>query len=218
MLMMSVTRSKRTQMSLSGNSMWKTRLVEHGFPDRSFDIEFWQEQGDEAIFAAAWEMVELAEEVSHGRKPTLQRTAQLLNEFEVEYLIVGGYAVMKYGEPRYTKDLDVWVHNSAQNSSRVVEALKKFGAPLEHDRITPDTFAEKQVVYQIGVAPVRIDILTEITGVEFADAWKKRVESTFFGVPVHFMSLDDLRTNKRALGRDSDLKDLKQSPKTRNSN
>jgi hypothetical protein len=153
-----------------------------------------------------------------AESPHYKELLQRLNEFEVEYLIVGGYAVMKYGEPRYTKDLDVWVHNSAQNSSRVVEALKKFGAPLEHDRITPDTFAEKQVVYQIGVAPVRIDILTEITGVEFADAWKKRVESTFFGVPVHFISLDDLRTNKRALGRDSDLKDLKQSPKTRNSN
>jgi hypothetical protein len=70
------------------------------------------------------------------------------------------------------------------------------------------------VVYQIGVASVRIDILTEITGVEFSNAWKKRVASTFFGVPVHFISLDDLHTNKCALGRDSDLKDLKQSPKT----
>jgi len=65
-------------MSDSQNSHWKTRLVEGGFPDRRFDIEFWQEQGDEAIFAAAWEMVELAEEVSHGRKPTLQRTATTL--------------------------------------------------------------------------------------------------------------------------------------------
>ncbi len=65
-------------MSSSENSGWKTRLVEHGFPDRSFDIEFWQEQGDEAIFAAAWEMVELAEEVTHGRKPRLQRTVTSL--------------------------------------------------------------------------------------------------------------------------------------------
>jgi hypothetical protein len=69
---------RREEMSISQNSTWKTRLVERGFPDRSFDIEFWQEQGDEAIFAAAWEMVELAEEVSHGRKPTLQRTATTL--------------------------------------------------------------------------------------------------------------------------------------------
>ena len=65
-------------MSSSHNSAWKTRLVEHEFPDRSFDIEFWQEQGDEAIFAAAWELVELAEETNHGRKPTLQRTATTL--------------------------------------------------------------------------------------------------------------------------------------------
>ena len=65
-------------MSTPENLNWKTRLVEQGFPDRSFDIEFWQEQGDEAIFAAAWEMVELAEETSHGRKPALQRTATTL--------------------------------------------------------------------------------------------------------------------------------------------
>lgn len=65
-------------MDLPQGSVWKTRLVEHGFPDRSFDIEFWQEQGDEAIFAAAWELVELAEEISHGRKPTLQRTVTTL--------------------------------------------------------------------------------------------------------------------------------------------
>ena len=148
-----------------------------------------------------------------AENPHYKELLQLLNEFQVEYLIVGGFAVMKYGEPRYTKDLDVWVHNSARNSSRVVDALRKFGAPLDHDQITPDTFAGKQVVYQIGIAPVRIDILTEITGVEFSNAWKKRVASIFFGVPVHFISLDDLVTNKRALGRSSDLKDLQQRPK-----
>ena len=76
-LIMLRTQLKKT-MSISQNSTWKTRLVERGFPDRSFDIEFWQEQGDEAIFSAAWEMVELAEEISHGRKPTLQRTATTL--------------------------------------------------------------------------------------------------------------------------------------------
>jgi predicted nucleotidyltransferase len=148
-----------------------------------------------------------------AENPHYKELLQLLNEFEVDYLIVGGFAVMKYGEPRYTKDLDVWVHNSLQNSVRVVEALKKFGAPLEHDGITAETFSAKQVVYQIGVAPVRIDILTEISGVKFSDAWEKRVASTFFGVPVHFISLDDLVTNKQALGRSSDVKDLKQNRK-----
>jgi Nucleotidyl transferase of unknown function (DUF2204) len=149
-----------------------------------------------------------------AENPHYRELLQLLNEYEVEYLIVGGFAVMKYGEPRYTKDLDVWVHNSLQNSIRVVEALKKFGAPIDHDRITAQTFAGKQVVYQIGVAPVRIDILTEITGVEFSNAWKKRVPSSFFSVPVHFISQDDLVTNKAALGRDSDLKDLKPNRKS----
>lgn len=149
-----------------------------------------------------------------AESPHYKELLQLLNKFEVEYLIVGGFAVMKYGEPRYTKDLDVWVHNSPANSLRIVEALRKFGAPLNHDGVTSETFTEQQLVYQIGIAPVRIDILTEITGVEFSNAWKKRVASTFFGVPVHFISLDDLAANKRALGRSSDLKDLKQNPKT----
>ena len=151
-----------------------------------------------------------------AESPHYRELLQLLNEFKVEYLIVGGYAVMKYGEPRYTKDLDVWVHNSAPNSVRVVAALKKFGAPLDHDQINAGTFTGKQVVYQFGVAPVRIDILTEITAVEFSGAWSKRVASSFFGVPVHFISLDDLSANKRALGRSSDLADLKQSPKSAN--
>jgi hypothetical protein len=87
-----------------------------------------------------------------AENPHYRELLQLLNEFQVEYLIVGGFAVMKYGEPHYTKDLDVWVHNSRQNSVRVVEALKKFGAPLEHDGITAQTFTETQVVYQIGIA------------------------------------------------------------------
>jgi len=146
-----------------------------------------------------------------AESPHYRELLQLLNEFEVEYLIVGGFAVMKYGEPRYTKDLDVWVHNSQQNSVRVVGALQKFGAPLEHDGITAQTFTATQVVYQIGIAPVCIDILTEITGVEFPGAWRNRVASTFFGVPVHFISLEDLVANKKALGRSSDLKDLKRN-------
>jgi hypothetical protein len=106
---------------------------------------------------------------------------------------------MKYGEPRYTKDLEVWVSNSAQNSIRVVAALKRFGAPLDHNGINAEKFTGKQVVYQIGVAPVRVDILTEFTASGFSDAWQEKVAASFFGVPVHFISRDDLLTNKRAL-------------------
>jgi predicted nucleotidyltransferase len=144
-----------------------------------------------------------------AESPHYKELLQVLNEFEVEYLIVGGFAVMKYGEPRYTKDLDVWVHNSPENSVRVVAALKKFGAPLEHDAISAETFSRKQVVYQIGVAPIRIDILTEITGIQFPEAWRRKVPSTFFGTPVNFISLEDLLANKEALGRAIDIDDLK---------
>ncbi len=126
-------------MNGSQDPKWKTRLVEGEFPDRTFDIEFWQEQGDEAIFRAAWEMVELAEEARHDRKPALQSLLRTLNEHDVEYLIVGGYAVMKYTEPRYTKDLDVWVRDSSENSSRLFHALASFGAPLAHDGVTAET-------------------------------------------------------------------------------
>jgi hypothetical protein len=82
-------------MSGPDNSAWKTRIVVNEFPDRSFDIEFWPEQGDEAIFAAAWELVVLAAELSHGRKPTLQRTVTSLKRISGDYLIVGSFVVMK---------------------------------------------------------------------------------------------------------------------------
>jgi predicted nucleotidyltransferase len=141
--------------------------------------------------------------------PHYKELLQALNEFEVECLIVGGYAVMKYTEPRYTKDLDVWVNNSPpRNSAAVFQALAKFGAPLAHDRITPETFQKDSVVYQIGVPPVRIDILTNITGVHFTEAWPNRVKSMFFGVPIHFISLNDLIANKQAAGRSTDLEHL----------
>jgi predicted nucleotidyltransferase len=132
-----------------------------------------------------------------------------LNECGVEYLIVGGYAVMKYTEPRYTKDLDVWVQNSPKNSVRLYDALARFGAPLTHDGVTPDTFTKDNVVYQIGVAPVRIDISTHIDGVTFDTAWRNRVQDSIFGVPVYFISLSDLIANKRSTGRSTDLEHVK---------
>lgn len=144
-----------------------------------------------------------------AESPHYRELLQCLNEFEVRYLIVGGYAVMKYTEPRFTKDLDVWVDNSAENSVHVFTALQKFGAPLESDQIGPATFARSNLAYQIGIAPVRVDILTHITGVEFGVAWRSRVEGIIFGIPVHFISLEQLIANKRAIGRSSDLEQLR---------
>jgi|SRR5579864_383883 len=148
-----------------------------------------------------------------AENPHFRELLQLLNDFEVRYLIVGGYAVMKYTEPRYTKDLDLWVDNSAENSSHVFAALTKFGAPLESDRISPETFTRSEITYQIGIAPIRIDILTKVTGVEFSAAWKKRVSGIIFGIPVFFLSLDHLVANKQATGRSSDLEQLKRISK-----
>jgi predicted nucleotidyltransferase len=143
-----------------------------------------------------------------AESPHYRELLQRLNEFEVRYLIVGGYAIMKYTEPRFTKDLDIWVDNSAENSTGVFDALRTFGAPLEADKISPTTFTQSNIAYQIGIAPVRIDILTHITGVDFGSAWKNRVEGAIFGIPVHFISLDQLITNKQAVGRSSDLEQL----------
>lgn len=125
-------------------------------------------------------------------------------------MIVGGYAVMKYTEPRYTKDLDLWVHNTSENSNRLFQGLLKFGAPLAHDGVTPETFTKDNIVYQIGVAPVRVDILTHISGVNFVDAWAKRVNTVLFGVAVDFISRDDLIANKLAVGRPADVEQLMQ--------
>jgi predicted nucleotidyltransferase len=148
-----------------------------------------------------------------AESPHFKQLLQLLNELKVLYLIVGGYAVMKYSEPRYTKDLGIWIEASTENSARVFEALQKFGAPLESDGISAQTFTDAEITYQIGIAPLRIDILTKITGIDFPLAWNDRIEGSIFGAPVHFISLDHLIANKRAVGRSSDLEQLKQISK-----
>lgn len=132
----------------------------------------------------------------------------LLNDCEVEYLIVGGYAVMKYSEPRFTKDLDIWVGNAAENSRKIFAALARYGAPLRHDGVTEETFSVEKTVYQIGVAPVRVDFLTSISGCTFQEAWQRRAPGVMYGAPVNFISLRDLIVNKRAAGRSSDLDHL----------
>lgn len=131
-----------------------------------------------------------------------------LNEEKADYMVVGGYAVMKYSEPQFTKNLDIWIDNSRQNADRVYRALARFGAPLESDRLTAADFASADMTYQIGIEPARADILTHISGVVFADARRNKVSGTLFGVPVNFISLPDLIANKRATGRSSDIEQL----------
>ena len=141
--------------------------------------------------------------------PDFKELLQLLNAAGVEYLLVGGYAVMEYSEPHYTKDLDIWVRDSAANSAKLYQVLADFGAPLEKDEITPDTFAESDVVYQIGIVPNRIDIMTSVSGLQFERAWRNRKASRMFTVDVNFISKEDLITNKAATGRHADAEQLR---------
>ena len=143
-----------------------------------------------------------------AESPDFKELLRAFNERKAEYLIVGGSAVMKYTEPRFTKDLDVWIRNSPENAAKVYKALAEFGAPLQKDGLVPEDFTSQDLTYQIGVAPVRIDILTRISGIQFAEAWQNRVAGTFFGLPVHFISLRDLIINKKAAARSSDLEQL----------
>lgn len=133
----------------------------------------------------------------------------LFSEFngeKVDYLVVGAHAVIFHSRPRFTKDLDVWVRPTPENAARVFRALAEFGAPMID--VTPESFTEPDLVYQIGVAPNRIDILMDISGVSFGEAWDSRVESTYGGVGIHIIGKEELLRAKRAAARPQDLLDV----------
>lgn len=130
---------------------------------------------------------------------------RLFNECKIRYLVVGGHAVMKYTEPRYTKDLDIWIEASPRNARAVFRALQRFGAPLVN--LTEADFSAEGTFYQMGRPPARIDILMSVTGLSFRTAWRRRVSADFDGVPANVISREDLVINKRAAGRPQDMID-----------
>lgn len=138
--------------------------------------------------------------------PDFKELLNLFTEFEVQYLIVGGYAVMRYTEPRFTKDLDVLIATNDANARAVFQALKVFGAPLSG--LSVEDFAREGYIYQMGVPPLRVDVLMSIPGVAFSDAWERRETVTIAGTDMHFMSKVDLIEGKRAAGRPQDLLDV----------
>lgn len=125
---------------------------------------------------------------------------------EVRFLVVGAYALGLHGRPRATGDLDLWVEPTAENARRVMQALSAFGAPM--DAIAESDFSRPGVAYQIGLPPRRIDLLTELTGLTFAEAWPGRVRAPFGTVHVDFIGLADFVRNKRETGRLKDLADI----------
>lgn len=126
----------------------------------------------------------------------------------VEFLVVGAYALAFHGVPRTTGDIDIFVRPTAANAARAWKALAAFGAPLDASGVTAGDLTEPGVVYQIGVAPRRIDVMTEISGLDFDEAWASRVPAELTGRTIHFIGKDALLRNKRAAGRAKDLADL----------
>jgi predicted nucleotidyltransferase len=131
---------------------------------------------------------------------------QSLNDNGVRYLVIGGYAVAFHGHPRYTKDIDIWIEMGAANAANIVEALEQFGfASLglqASDFLMPDQ------IIQLGYPPNRIDIFTTIAGVDFETCYAARVQAEIDGTQVNFIDLENLKRNKKAVGRHQDLADI----------
>ena len=129
-----------------------------------------------------------------------------LNTYKIKYLVVGAHAVIFYSQPRYTKDLDVWIPTALNDPQRVYHALKAYGVPLKG--LTPEDFQDPTMILQIGVAPVRVDILGSLPGVTAEEAWTHRKRSRYGKVPIYLLGLDDLIAAKRRASRPQDRMDL----------
>ena len=135
---------------------------------------------------------------------------QLLDSKEVEYLVVGGYAVGYHGYPRATGDLDLWVAIDSQNAERIVEAIREFGFDVPD--LSADLFLEEERVIRMGEPPLRIEILTSVSGVKFKKSFESREMALVDGLPIPFIGLEQLKLNKAAAGRFQDLSDLEHLP------
>ena len=136
---------------------------------------------------------------------------RLLRAHGVEYLLIGGWAVGYHGYPRATYDLDVWIAISPANAHRVVKALAEFG--FDANELSTDLFLQPDKIIRMGVEPVRIEVMTSISGVEFDECYRERLDTTLNDVPVNLIDLHHLKINKKASGRLKDLADLEQLSK-----
>ena len=142
--------------------------------------------------------------------PDFKEFLQLLNAHNVRYLVIGGYAVGYHGYPRATVDMDIWVAIDPQNAQKLVDVLAAFGFNLPE--LNADLFLERDKIIRMGVPPLRLEILTSISGVEFEACYQNRVEDELDGVSICLIGLDDLKRNKLSSGRYKDLSDLENLP------
>lgn len=131
---------------------------------------------------------------------------ELLNKHKVEYLIVGAYALALYSRPRNTGDIDIFINNSETNAKLLINVIKEFG--FENSRIEENDFMTKERIIQLGVSPIRIDIMNEIDGIDFSDAFSHKEIFQFGNVMANFISKSDLIKNKKASNRNKDQADL----------
>jgi len=131
---------------------------------------------------------------------------ELLNIHNVEYIIVGGYALAFHGAPRYTGDIDLFIKPDKENAQRIMKALDEFGFGSAGIELSDFTYENK--VIQLGVPPVRIDIITSISGVTWEDAFSSKIEGQYGDVPVYYIGLDQFIKNKKSIGRKKDMADL----------
>ena len=139
---------------------------------------------------------------------------KILNQFEVDYMVVGGYALAFHGKPRHTGDLDIWINVSEQNASKMVKVLDEFG--VGSLGLEKADFLKNGYVSQIGYPPLRIDILNSIDGVSFPEAYQNKQVLNINNFQINYIGLNDLIANKKASGRSQDLTDLKQLTKLAN--
>ncbi len=135
---------------------------------------------------------------------------KLLNAHKVEYLLIGGYAVGYYGYPRATADMDIWVAMNPVNAEKTAAVLKEFGFDLPE--LSPELFLKEWQIVRMGVPPVRIELATTISGVDFDECYAEREVAELDGVAVNLISLERLKANKKASGRHSDIADLENLP------
>ncbi len=142
--------------------------------------------------------------------PDFKDFLRLLNLHKVEYILVGGYAVGYHGYPRATGDMDIWIAVNDANAEKVVAAVSDFGMPKES--LSRELFLEKNKIIRMGVPPVRIELITGASGVDFAECYKRCETVNIDDLVVNIISLNDLKMNKRAAGRHKDLEDIEHIP------